>query len=431
MLVEYTINVFSRSTALVRRFGPIPIRWWLLSLLQLLSLLFVLLLQLLRLLLVLLLHLLLCCFTGVLLRQPLMFLLLLLLEFLPFLFLLREYLFLLLLVLLVQLRVACAGGAGARRGRKVARMDRRAGSRSIVVGTRCRGLRTRSGARGSGRIVAWLTSVPIGRAIGRRSIRRPWRFRRHDGAVVPCSWFRSRCDRRLAHVHGSSLLRISSRRLRMLSLNRDRRNMSLPRRGLFLRCWTPADPAIAAVVTDMGLVVIDYGRVVHIVNDSFINIVHGAVVEKVVVIPTPAFVALSKITEAIIDPAVETNHRTPITLIKNKTLAAPTPITWSPQETDFRRQHPGAGHPIIIVKVISVGPVAGCPNVAVLWTDRLFIDRQRGRSERNDHADLCERRCRHAQYDEREQQCEQQCEQQRTNETDLHCDSSGRHPSFA
>ena len=148
-----TINVFSRSTALVRRLGPIPIRRWRLLLLQLLSLLFVLLLQLLRLLLVLLLHLLLCCFTGVLLRQPLMFLLLLLLEFLPFLFLLREYLFLLLLVLLVQLRVACVWGAGSRRGRKVARMDRRAGSGSIVVWTRCRAIRFSpflQGRRGAG-----------------------------------------------------------------------------------------------------------------------------------------------------------------------------------------------------------------------------------------------------------------------------------------
>ena len=88
--------------------------------------------------------------------------------------------------------------------------------------------------------------------------------------------------------------------------------MSLTRRRLFLRCWTPVDPAIAAVVADMGLVVIDYGRVVHVVNDSFIDIVHRAVVEKAVVVPTPAFVALSKITEAIIDPAVEANHRTPI-----------------------------------------------------------------------------------------------------------------------
>src|SRR6202011_1476386 len=156
----------------------------------------------------------------------------------------------------------------------------------------------------------------------------------------------------------------------------------------FLRCWTPADPAIAAVVTDMGLVVIDYGRVVHVVNDSLINIVHGAVVEKAVVVPTPAFVAFSKITEAIIDPAVETNHRTPIAVIENKTLAAPTPVTRSPQEANFRRHHPSARHPVVIIEIVAIGPVAGCPNVAVLRTKGLLIDRQRGRSERNQHADL-------------------------------------------
>src|ERR1700676_350342 len=337
MLVDETINVFSRSTALVRRLGPIPIRWCFLSLLQLLSLLFVLLLQLLRLLLVLLLHQLLGCFTGVLLRQPLVFLVLLLLEFLPFLFLLREYLFLLLLVLLVQLRVACVWSTGSRGRWKIARMGGRAGSRSIAVCTRCRVLWTRSGGRRSGSIVAWLTSAAIGPAIGRRSIRSPCRFRRHYGAVVQCSWFRRRCDRRLAHVHGSPLLRVGSRRLRMLSLNRDRRGMSLMRRRFLLRRWTRFDATIAAVVTDVGLVVIDYGRVVHVVNDSLVYIVHGAVVEKAVVIPTPAFVAFSKITETIIDPAVEANHRTPISFIENKPFAAPTPIRWSPQETDFWR----------------------------------------------------------------------------------------------
>jgi len=159
------------------------------------------LLQLLRLLLVFLLHLLLCCFTGVLLRQPLVFLVLLLLEFLPFLFLLREYLFLLLLVLLVQLRVACclehwvaqpvAGREDGRAGwvEKHCCLDAAPSSldaeRDSPERTHC----------------AWLTSAAIGRAIGRRSIRRPWRFRRHNGAVVQCSGFRSCCDRRFAHVH--------------------------------------------------------------------------------------------------------------------------------------------------------------------------------------------------------------------------------------
>ena len=222
-----------------------------LSLLQLLLLLFVPLLQLLRLLLVLLLHLLLCCFTGVLLHQPLVFPILLLLEFLPLLFLLREYLFLLLLVFLVQLRVACVRSTGSRRGRKVARMDRRAGSRSIVLRTRSRVLWARSGVRRSrvrrsGSIVRPLISATI----GRRRIRRPCRFGWHDGAVVQYSGFRSRCDRRLAHVHRSPLLRVGSCCLRMLSLNSYRRDMPLMRRSLLLRRRTRVDPAIAPVVAD-------------------------------------------------------------------------------------------------------------------------------------------------------------------------------------
>ena len=128
-------RLFLSGTALVRRLGPIP-AWRLLSLLQLLLLLFVFLLQLLRLLLVPLLYLLLSCVIGILLRQPLMFLLLLLLELLPFLFLLREYLFLLLLVLLVHLRVACIWSTGSCPRRKVARMNGRARSSSVVLGTR-------------------------------------------------------------------------------------------------------------------------------------------------------------------------------------------------------------------------------------------------------------------------------------------------------
>src|ERR1700674_1508061 len=204
----------------------------------------------------------------------------------------------------------------------------------------------------------------------------------------------------------------------MLSLNSYRRDMPLMRRSLLLRRRTRVDPAIAPVVADVVIVgIVDDGRVVHVVNDSLVHVVHGAVVEKLPVIPTSAFVAFSKVTEAITDPAVETNLWTPVALIKNKTLAAPTPIPRSPQESDFRRHHPGARHPVIIVEVVALGPVAGCPHVTVFRTKRLLIDRQRGRGDHNRHADLCERCCRHAQRDEHQQQ--------RTNETDLHCDTSG------
>ena len=102
-------------------------------LLQLLLLLLMFLLQLLRLLLVLLLHLLLSLLIGVLFRQLLVFLLLLLLQFLSFLILLRDHFLLLLLVLLVPLRVACIRSGWPFHGWQVVRMNRRAGSRNIVL----------------------------------------------------------------------------------------------------------------------------------------------------------------------------------------------------------------------------------------------------------------------------------------------------------
>jgi hypothetical protein len=96
-------------------------------------LLLVFLLQLLRLSLVPLFHLLLFPFTGVLFRQLLVLLVLLLLEFVSFQLLLRDLLFLLLLVLLVQLRLARIWSAGPCQGRKVAGMEGRAGSSSVVL----------------------------------------------------------------------------------------------------------------------------------------------------------------------------------------------------------------------------------------------------------------------------------------------------------
>lgn len=49
------------------------------------------------------------------------------------------------------------------------------------------------------------------------------------------------------------------------------------------------------------------------------------VVEKVTVIPAPAYEASSKITEAVIDSSIEPNLRPPITLVEYKQTAVPTP----------------------------------------------------------------------------------------------------------
>ena len=220
-----------RRTILPRRLGPLLVRW-LLSLLQLLLLPLVLLLQLLRLLLMALFYLLLRRVIRLLFIQIHVLLVLLLLEFVSFLLLLRDLLVLLLLVLLVLLGVARIWSAPCQ-GRKVVRMDGRAGSSRVV-----------------------LCTPLISSAIG-WSIRRSCRFGRYRATVIEISGPGCRCDAWLAHVRRRALLRVGSGCLRMLSLNRYRRDMSLTRRSLFLSRRTRADAAVAAVVTDAVYVVVD------------------------------------------------------------------------------------------------------------------------------------------------------------------------------
>src|ERR1019366_373177 len=247
------------------------------------------------------------------------------------------------------------------------------------------------------------------------SIRSSCLFGRYSATVIKISRPGCGCDAWLAHARRRALLRVGSGRLRMLSLSGYRRDMSLTRHRLVFRPWTRADSAVATVVADVAHIVVHHAGVINIVDVGDVHVVHGTVVKKVSAVPTPAFVTLTEIAEAVIDPAVEAYVRTPVAVIENKSVASPTPIGWSPQETDFRRHHPCARHPVVIADVVIVGPVARCPEITVPRTKRLLIDRQGGRAEPNGHADLRERCCRHREDDEREQQ--------RTNKTDMHCDS--------
>src|SRR6266851_573768 len=105
----------------------------------------------------------------------------------------------------------------------------------------------------------------------------------------------------------------------MLSLNGYRRNMFLMYHRLFLRRWTPVDPAVAAVVADaVHRRVVDHGGVVNVVNVGDVHVVHRTVVEKLSVLPTSALIAVTKVSIAVTDPAIETYLRTPVALIENK-----------------------------------------------------------------------------------------------------------------
>jgi hypothetical protein len=73
----------------------------------------------------------------------------------------------------------------------------------------------------------------------------------------------------------------------------------------------------------------------------------------------------------MVDSAIKPYTRTPKAFVKNKTATAPGPITWDPEETDFRSQNPGARHPVI---VIAPGPITRRPDVTLARAKRLLVD---------------------------------------------------------
>jgi len=165
----------------------------------------------------------------------------------------------------------------------------------------------------------------------------------------------------------------------------------LMRRRLFSTCGMLINATIAAVIADARYVrsVVYYCRVVDIVDDSFVYVVHRAIVKKASVVPTPTFIAMAEVTEAITDPAIETYMWTPVTFIENKAIAAPTPVARGPQQADFRSQDPSPRDPIIIVAVPT--PVPRYPDVPFVGARRLVVDGELRRGKVNRYADLGER----------------------------------------
>src|SRR5271157_953450 len=171
----------------------------------------------------------------------------------------------------------------------------------------------------------------------------------------------------------------------MLRLSGCGRDMSLTCRSLVFRPRTRSDPTIAAVVADpvhRG-VVVDHRGVVNVVNVGDVYVVHRTVVIKLPVLPTSTLVAFSEVSVAVTDSSVETYLLTPVPVIEDISVAAPTPIGWSPEQTGFRSHHPRTRHPVVIVEVVAVSPVPGCPEITVAGTERLLVDGQfrRGKTD--------------------------------------------------
>src|ERR1700722_7655437 len=303
----------------------------LLALLHLLLLLGMFLRQLLPLLLVLLLQLLFSLVVGFLLFQPLVVLVLLLLELLAFLVLLCLELLLLLLIFLVLFHVTRVWSGKALDRLKVSRVDSGCRTSSVVL---CTGRR----------IMSKIFSSTRGRAVNH-----PRLSCRYNGGVAKLSGFGSSSVGRHAVVCGGPQLGVSVGSLHMLILCGYRREMSLTCGSFFLARGTFVYSTVAPVEAGAINSSVDHRSVVDIVNLRDIHIIHCAVVEKVSVVPTSAFIPVTKVSESVADAAVESYFRPPIALMEEIAVFFKCPIPWGPEKTNLRGYYPGARYPIVIV----------------------------------------------------------------------------------
>src|SRR5208337_1958507 len=222
-------------------------------------------------------------------------------------------------------------------------------------------------------------------------------LRCHYVLAAKLSRFGGCSDRRLAMIHRRQQFVVLAGGLLMPCLRGGCPRMTLMCRSLFCSGWSSSySPSSAVVANAASRSFVDYGFFVSVVNVRHIYVIHRAVVAELVVSPVSAFVAGTTVAIAIVNTAVETDSGTPVAVIPGEGIAAPTPITRSPEQAHFGRLDPCARHPEIAF--ITVSPVAGRPQITALRTHRLRVRYQFRRSDRDRHAELCERASRYGQY---------------------------------
>jgi len=102
--------------------------------------------------------------------------------------------------------------------------------------------------------------------------------------------------------------------------------------GLFLRGRSRRSPTSAAIEADVSYGrIVDDGFVVDVGDVDAAEIIHGPVVSEDAASPIAALVAGAHIAEAVIDAAVESDMRPPISGVPNIEAVPPAPIPWGPE----------------------------------------------------------------------------------------------------
>jgi hypothetical protein len=122
-------------------------------------------------------------------------------------------------------------------------------------------------------------------------------------------------------------------------------------------------------------------------NDGGVYVHDRGVVEEAAPLPVSALKASAHVSESIKNATVEADLFSPVASVPEVNAVAPSPISRSPQETNFGRESPRAWYPVVVAVVIVPSPIAGRPEIAFARTDGLRVHRQKRRRNNDRYAD--------------------------------------------
>jgi len=186
---------------------------------------------------------------------------------------------------------------------------------------------------------------------------------------------------------------IPHRHLLMLHLHRRPLNPSLIHYRLLPRIRPVIHPTRSAIIAHtVHRDIIDHRPIdISIMDNRRIHTRHRRIIPEATTIPFPTIISRAAIPAAIIDTAVISHMRSPITHMPRINAPTPTPITRRPIQSNGGRRRPITRHPIIVTGILIPRPVTGYPKISFHRARWLYIHRNGRRRNSNRYTDtyLC------------------------------------------
>jgi hypothetical protein len=158
-----------------------------------------------------------------------------------------------------------------------------------------------------------------------------------------------------------------------------------PASGSFRRGWPSIHTARSIKAGSIRSALVHDRFVVNVVNDRCVHVRDVCVVEILAAVPIAAIEAGARVTESVVNAAVEADSRTPVTSVPGIQAVRKAPIAWGPEKADLRGKNPDTGDPV--VAFIPVRPIARFPDVPGTRADRLAVNRQHRRADADGNRD--------------------------------------------